>query len=259
MDDVITWDDFAKVDIRVGRVVEVEEFPEARRPAWKLQIDFGPDIGLKRSSAQITNYTMAELMGRLVLAVVNFPPRQIGCLVRSLDSRHLQRKARPPRGPGAGGPARRPPGLRGVSRRHPDRCRFCPRDQSHFCPLRRGRAVGRVHYHSGAPARGRHWSRTRPFPALRAHCLRRGRRRARCLARRGARTIVTVLGTVVGGADTGTVVVMTGPYSQAKSSGKWGRGSNVPAGAVPRFAGQRALRTRPSTSARATSAAEAST
>jgi tRNA-binding protein len=78
MDDVITWDDFGKVDIRVGRVVEVEEFPEARRPAWKLQIDFGPDIGLKRSSAQITNYTMAELMGRLVLAVVNFPPRQIG-------------------------------------------------------------------------------------------------------------------------------------------------------------------------------------
>ena len=78
MDDVITWDDFGKVDIRVGRVVEVEEFPEARRPAWKLQIDFGPGIGLKRSSAQITNYTMAELMGRLVLAVVNFPPRQIG-------------------------------------------------------------------------------------------------------------------------------------------------------------------------------------
>ncbi len=78
MDDAITWDDFAKVDIRVGRVVEVEEFPEARRPAWKLRIDFGPDLGVKRSSAQITNYSPAELMGRLVLAVVNFPPRQIG-------------------------------------------------------------------------------------------------------------------------------------------------------------------------------------
>ncbi len=78
MHDVITWDDFAKVDIRVGRIVDVAEFPEARRPAWKLQIDFGPDIGLKRSSAQITNYTVADLMGRLVLAVVNFPPRQIG-------------------------------------------------------------------------------------------------------------------------------------------------------------------------------------
>ena len=78
MDDAITWDDFAKVDIRVGRVVEVEEFPEARRPAWKLRIDFGPDLGVKRSSAQITNYSRTELMGRLVLAVVNFPPRQIG-------------------------------------------------------------------------------------------------------------------------------------------------------------------------------------
>ena len=76
--DVITWEDFAKIDIRVGRVIQVEEFPEARRPACKLQIDFGPDIGVKRSSAQITNYTSAELMNRLVLAVVNFPPRQIG-------------------------------------------------------------------------------------------------------------------------------------------------------------------------------------
>ncbi len=78
MDEVITWDDFAKVDIRVGRVIEVEDFPEARRPAWKLRIDFGPDLGVKRSSAQITNYNKDELMGRLVLAVVNFPPRQIG-------------------------------------------------------------------------------------------------------------------------------------------------------------------------------------
>jgi tRNA-binding protein len=78
MDDFITWDDFAKVDIRVGRIIEVDEFPEARRPAWKLRIDFGPDLGVKPSSAQITSYEKAELIGRLVLAVVNFPPRQVG-------------------------------------------------------------------------------------------------------------------------------------------------------------------------------------
>ena len=78
MDDVIGWDDFAKVDIRVGQIIEVEGFPEARRPAWKLRIDLGPELGVKRSSAQITNYSMAELTGRLVLVVVNFPPRQIG-------------------------------------------------------------------------------------------------------------------------------------------------------------------------------------
>jgi tRNA-binding protein len=76
--DEITFDDFAKVDIRVGRVVEVEDFPEARRPAWKLRIDFGPEIGVRRSSAQIKNYAREDLEGRLVLAVVNFPPRQIG-------------------------------------------------------------------------------------------------------------------------------------------------------------------------------------
>jgi tRNA-binding protein len=75
---VIEYDDFAKVDMRVGRIVEVEDFPEARRPAWKLRIDFGPELGVKRSSAQITNYTREELEGRLVVAVVNFPPRQIG-------------------------------------------------------------------------------------------------------------------------------------------------------------------------------------
>ncbi|QEC47520.1 tRNA-binding protein [Baekduia soli] len=78
MSDEITFEDFAKVDVRVGRIVAVEDFPEARRPAWKLRIDFGPEIGEKRSSAQITNYSRSELEGRLVLAVVNFPPRQIG-------------------------------------------------------------------------------------------------------------------------------------------------------------------------------------
>ena len=76
--DQITPDHFFAVDMRVGRIVEVEDFPEARRPAWKLRVDFGPEIGLKRSSAQITNYTRDELMDRLVVAVVNFPPRQIG-------------------------------------------------------------------------------------------------------------------------------------------------------------------------------------
>ena len=78
MTDEITFDDFLKVDMRVGRVIAVEEFPEARKPAWKLRVDFGPEIGEKRSSAQITNYTREELEGRLVVAVVNFPPRQIG-------------------------------------------------------------------------------------------------------------------------------------------------------------------------------------
>jgi tRNA-binding protein len=76
--DEITFDDFLKVDMRVGRVLAVEEFPEARKPAWKLRIDFGPEVGEKRSSAQITNYAREELEGRLVVAVVNFPPRQIG-------------------------------------------------------------------------------------------------------------------------------------------------------------------------------------
>ena len=75
---MIEWSDFEKVDMRVGRIVAVEDFPEARKPAWKLRIDFGTQIGEKRSSAQITNYTREELEGRLVVAVVNFPPRQIG-------------------------------------------------------------------------------------------------------------------------------------------------------------------------------------
>jgi tRNA-binding protein len=74
----ITFDDFLKVDMRVGRIVTVEAFPEARKPAWKLRVDFGPELGVKRSSAQITNYAREELEGRLVVAVVNFPPRQIG-------------------------------------------------------------------------------------------------------------------------------------------------------------------------------------
>ena len=78
MTEEIAFDDFLRVDMRVGRVIEVEEFPEARKPAWKLRIDFGPELGVKRSSAQITNYAREELEGRLVVAVVNFPPRQIG-------------------------------------------------------------------------------------------------------------------------------------------------------------------------------------
>jgi len=73
----ITHDDFARVDIRVGRIVQVDDFPQARKPAWKLRIDFGP-LGVKSSSAQLTQrYGKDELLGTLVLGVVNFPPRQI--------------------------------------------------------------------------------------------------------------------------------------------------------------------------------------
>jgi len=89
----ITWEQFEAVEMRVGRVTAVDDFPEARRPAWKLTIDFGPEIGTKRSSAQITNYERGELEHSLVVAVVNFPPKQIGpfaseCLVLgALDER----------------------------------------------------------------------------------------------------------------------------------------------------------------------------
>jgi tRNA-binding protein len=75
----IAYDDFLRVDIRVGTIVAVEDFPEARRPAWRLQIDFGEGIGVKRSSAQlVANYAKDALLGRQVCAVVNFPPKQIG-------------------------------------------------------------------------------------------------------------------------------------------------------------------------------------
>jgi tRNA-binding protein len=77
---MISYADFEKVDLRVGRVVQVEEFPEARRPAYKLTIDLGP-LGVKRSSAQITNYAPDELLGREVICVVNFPPKRVGPFV----------------------------------------------------------------------------------------------------------------------------------------------------------------------------------
>ena len=91
---MISYDDFEKVDIRVGKIIGVEDFPQARKPAYKLQIDFGPEIGVKRSSAQITKYyTKDELLGRLVLGVVNFPPKQIGpfrseCLTLGVPDEH---------------------------------------------------------------------------------------------------------------------------------------------------------------------------
>ncbi len=76
--DQISYDDFAKIDIRVGRVLQAEAFPQARKPAYKLRIDFGSDVGVKNSSAQITKYyDPRDLVGKLVLGVVNFPPRQI--------------------------------------------------------------------------------------------------------------------------------------------------------------------------------------
>ena len=78
----ITWDDFTKVELRVGRVVKAEPFPQARKPAYILHVDFGAEIGVKKSSAQITHlYTLEELTGKLVVGVVNFPPKQIGPLM----------------------------------------------------------------------------------------------------------------------------------------------------------------------------------
>jgi len=77
-----TYEDFQKLDIRVGKIIEIEDFPEARKPAYKLKIDFGEEIGVKRSSAQLPqNYSKEDLEGKLVLGVVNFPPRQIGPVI----------------------------------------------------------------------------------------------------------------------------------------------------------------------------------
>ncbi|WP_455384774.1 tRNA-binding protein [Acidihalobacter prosperus] len=85
--DTIAWNDFTRVELRIGTIVEVEDFPEARRPAWRLRVDFGEEIGVRKSSAQVTDLYDAEtLLGKQVVAVVNFPPKQIGpfmseCLV----------------------------------------------------------------------------------------------------------------------------------------------------------------------------------
>lgn len=79
MSEPISWADFERVELRVGTIVQADDFPEARKPAWKLTVDFGPAIGTRRSSAQVTvHYRKEDLLGRQVLAVLNFPPKQIG-------------------------------------------------------------------------------------------------------------------------------------------------------------------------------------
>ena len=79
MTDTITWDDFQKIELKIGTIVRAEEFPEARKPAYKVWVDFGGELGIKKSSAQITvNYKPEELIGRQIVGVVNFPPMQIG-------------------------------------------------------------------------------------------------------------------------------------------------------------------------------------
>jgi len=88
--EIISWSDFEKIELRAGTVVEVKEFPEARKPAYQLRIDFGEEIGIKQASAQVTDhYTGEDILGRQVICVVNFPPKQIGpftseCLVTGL-------------------------------------------------------------------------------------------------------------------------------------------------------------------------------
>ena len=154
---VIDFDQFLAVDMRVGRVTAVEDFPEARKPAWKLTIDFGPELGVKRSSAQITNYAREELEGRLVVAVVNFPPRQIGPVTSEvLCARRVRRG-------GQRDPAR---ARRGRAARGAD-------------PL--GRGVGRRGVAAGGGARRRRRSARR----RRRTAAARGRRLAASPARRG--------------------------------------------------------------------------
>ena len=91
---MITYEDFRKVDMRIGRVLEVEDFLEARKPSYKLKIDFGPGIGIKNSSAQITAYKKEELTGKLVIAVVNFPPKQIANFVSEVLTLGVEDKNR---------------------------------------------------------------------------------------------------------------------------------------------------------------------
>ena len=106
----IPFETFQAVDMRVGRVLEVADFPEARKPAWRLRIDFGPEIGVRRSSAQLTHYPREELLGSLVVAVVNFPPRQIGpvrsevLVLGALDPERGVVLLRPDRGAEVGSP-----------------------------------------------------------------------------------------------------------------------------------------------------------